>query len=598
MKHMLSLLGFLLVLCAFPLVHAHPFTASIDGPSDVSLLEGTSVSIPLFIQNNDFKPHKVTITSDVQGNFVDVIPSIKTFTLSPYESTTIGLTVRASDDSDHDLYEALVTVEQDGQFVSVPLNVYVGNNPFLTMTTFDSVVCANEYVESISVFVENRTSEEMTVKLKAEDSILFPYTKEESVTLDAGEEKFVTFNVNVSPLNVGKYEGIVLAETPTLVMVRPFKVTVNECPVLFEKTISLKVPTKIYNLPKLQTTLVPITVTNLTDEPRFVEFFMNSSVPGTINSLTIAPNDVATVNIAFAPTIDTPSGKQNVNLTAVSGGYQITQSFTVNVVSMDALELTAVDSIFTIAKGETREMEFIVTNKGDSTQTVSLNVQGSASDVDFAFNPSQVILTKGSSAVVVLSISVSSNTSVTSVNTNIVATGKTTATLPLNFTIVETEPSFHNVLKFVNFPTELTMNRDAQKEMVVSITNLSDESISNVRFKLTGVANAHISVVGPPNTTWAPHETKTVTLTFVTQEETLPGVYSPILIAEGTTGFGSVPLSLRVNDGFGSGLLTGLVSFVGERAGVLGVFILFVLAMVYIFSQSHKKSPVWTSKAN
>jgi uncharacterized membrane protein len=596
MHTLLKILGLAFAaLFVLPFVSAFPFTASISGPSAVSLLEGTSVTVPLEIQNNDFVSHTVTISGFSGESTVKIIPTLKTFTIAPYEKATVGITVRATDDADHDTILAKVTVKLDGQSTDVPLTVYVGSNPYLTLTTFNSVVCAGEYVESISVLVENRTTADMDVTLRAEQSILLPFTDDETVTLENGIEQYVTFSVNVSPQNVGTFSGTVVAETPQLVMVRPFAVKVNDCPVVQEKTISLKLPTKTYDLPKLKTTNIPITVKNLTDDAQFVEFFVDTEMGYTLNAITIAPNDTATINAAFSPDTTIPAGKKLVNITAIAGGYSITQSLNVNVLSLDLLELEPVSSVYDLTEGETKTMDFIVHNLGDSPQTVSFSTQQTIPDVSFTFSPATVTLNAGKSTRVSVSIHANNTVSVPRVNTFIVANGRTSALLPVAFTILPADES-SVVVTFVSAPTEITLNADEQKEISVSIRNDSDSSVFGLHFKLVGVNGANISVIGPASITLAPHETKTIALKIVTQEDTPPGAYSPTLVVQGKNGVGSIPLVVRVNDSFVNGLLTGLVTFANERAGILGILVLVVLAGYYILSRAEKRSPVWTAK--
>lgn len=597
MVNVVKMIGFLVAAMVFlPLVSAIPFTASFDSPSALSLLEGTSASLPLEIQNNDFTSHTVKISGFSDDAGVKIIPNIKTFVISPYEKATIGITVRALDDADHGTVLGKVKVDLDGQIVEVPVTVYVGTNPYLTLTTFNSVVCAGEYVESISVLVENRTSGDVDVSLHASHPILLPFSDDESVTLENGIEQFVTFHVNVSPQNVGTYTGTIVAETSQIVMVRPFKVSVNDCPTPSEKTISLKVPTKTYDLTKLKTTTVPITVKNLTDEPQYVEFFIETTIPHSIPSITIAPNDTAIINASFTPDTSIPAGKKTINVSAVSSGYSIVQSIQVNVLPLDYLTMQSVNTIYDITEGDVEAVDFVVFNEGDSTQTIVFGTQHVIPGVTFSFTPDKVVLEKGNSAHVRAFVRVAESTSTTKVDTFLVASGKTTASFPISFSILENDDVTQIPLTFVSVPAEMSIDVDSQKEFLVTVQNNSDTSVLGVRFKLSGVNGAFISVISPTDVAIAPHETKTIALKLVTQEETRPGLYSPILVAQGTNGVGNAPFALKVNGGFGSGLLTGLVTFANERAGILGFIVLVILAVFYLVSRSEKRSPAWTAK--
>jgi hypothetical protein len=323
---------------------------------------------------------------------------------------------------------------------------------------------------------------------------------------------------------------------------------------------------------------------------------VETNIPYTLNSITIAPHDTANVNIAFTPSTSIPAGKKTLNISSVASGYSIVQSLNVNVLPLDYLSMENVNTFYDIAEGESKEMSFLVSNEGDASQTIVFGTQHAIPGVSFSFTPDKVVLDKGKNALVKLVVRVNESTSTTKVNTSIVASGKSTAYLPVAFSIHENENANQISLTFVSVPKEIVMNTDEQKEIMVTVQNNSDDSVLGSRFKLVGVNGSFVSVISPNDIAIAPHETKTISLKLVTQEETRAGVYSPILVIQGKNGQGSAPFSLRVNSGFGSGLLTGLVTFANERAGVLGFIVLVILAFFYILSRAEKRSPVWVAK--
>lgn len=148
------LLTFVLVLAA-PSVHAFPFTASVDGPTNLSLVEGLTATIPIDINNIDFQSHHVVITTSSDSGFVDADVILDEFDMAPYQFTQVGVSISASEDADHDTYHVNVKVLMDGQQTIVPVTVYVGTNPFLTVNPFTKNVCGGEFVENLTVSVKN-----------------------------------------------------------------------------------------------------------------------------------------------------------------------------------------------------------------------------------------------------------------------------------------------------------------------------------------------------------------------------------------------------------------------------------------------------------
>ncbi|MEK6821278.1 MAG: hypothetical protein AABY11_02685, partial [archaeon] len=370
-----------------PVVSAFPFTANMDGPSTVSLLEGMTVTIPLSVNNLDFEEHDVTITVDSDSKLIKVTPAIKKFSLNGYESTVIGLDVFATLDADHDPYDVTIIIDADGQKTEVPLNVYVGSNPFLTVSAFNSASCTSDFFDSVSVSVKNNTGSDATVLVKGEHPILFPTFEEESLFLESGEIDIVQLSVATLPGNAGDYEGVVYVQTDAVLVARPFDVSVNECVSPKEAIVSLVFPKKAKDLIKLQTTLFPVTVKNLTNKVQQVNLSVDSIIPASAEDLVLQPNESFTLNVSVSPALSTPAGTHPFKVTASASGYIISQSTNMKVLPFSFVQSTLVDSFTKVTKGYSEEMVFVVENKGDVSQTVSFGVQFPIPGIDFSFSP-------------------------------------------------------------------------------------------------------------------------------------------------------------------------------------------------------------------
>lgn len=589
------LIGFIFIAFILPIsaVHAFPANASIDGPSNVSLLEDMTYTISVDVNNGDFHEQTVTITTKSSSPFIKAKPVVKTFVLPPYTHTTTGVDITATNDAANDDYDVTITVDVGGQKMDVPVKVYVGTNPFLTLNTFDKSVCANEYIDEVSVSVKNNTGSEKTVFLRAEQSILFPFFEEETIQLDSGDTEFVQFNVNTSPLNVGEYNGVILAQTSDIVLVRPFSVEVNDCPEPVEKTLSISVPTKIKDLVKTKTTLVPVTVKNLTKVVQEVSVYTSSIIPSESQSLFMGPNSTAIVNVPLTPGLDIAAGTYPVQFIASASGYTVSQTVNAKVLPIDLLEMHAATNIFTLVEGQSKTMTLIVDNRGDSTQTVTMGVQNTIPDITFSFAPSAFSLAPGKSTVVELSVSAKTNATIDSVNTTILATGsKSSATLGVAFDVLSQEEIAEGLIEIVAHPEYIETTPDAQKKIVIALHNPTENTISGVHFKLVGVKGADMAIVQEQSIVLTPHETENVTLTLVTQETTLVGTYSPVLVVESPDATSSVAFTVNVkNPGFLSAF-TGLFLFLGDKAALIGLIILIVILALWLVSRN-KKGQAW-----
>jgi uncharacterized membrane protein len=578
------------------LAFAFPFTANVKGPQSFSMLEGMTLTASLEVSNLDFEEHDITVTATSDSPFVKAKPVLKKFTLNGYESTLVGVDITSTDDAQHDTYEIMVKVNADGQVTNVPIPVYVGSNPFFTIGTFDKSVCASEYVEDISVSIKNISGKDTSVSIHGEQSILFPAFDEESVELDIGKTQILSLQLNVSPQNVGDYTGTVLIENDDIIVARPFSVSVKDCPILPEKTISLTLPKKPKDLTKLQTTLFPITLKNVTKTKQEVDVFVSSVIPITPISLTLGPFETLTVDLMVKPNLSTPAGTHAVEITATASGYSTFQSTTMKVLPVDYIEAESATTIYEIVKGQTKSLSFVVHNKGDLSQTVSFGMQSGIPGVDFSFSSDSATITAGKSAVITLSVSVESDAPIVSVNNEILVNGTPVRTIPLSFDVLSPTSTIVSIIEVVSAPEAFTLGAGEKKEFDVIVENPTDASILGIHYKLVGVKGSGLVLIAEQNETVAPHQTKTLHFTLVAGNQTNAGAYSPILVMESPNASTSVSFTVIVEQrGFLSGL-TGLVPFAGEKAAAIGLVVVLVLIGWWIFSKFTPKTPAWVSK--
>ncbi|MEK6902327.1 MAG: hypothetical protein AABX02_01925 [archaeon] len=458
---------FLALVLPFTPAHAFPANSSVVGPANVSLLEGMTYTISVDINNGDFHEQDVIITAKSESKFIKVKPVVKEFTLPPYTHTATGIDITATNDAAHNDYDVTITIDVGGQKMDLPVKVYVGTNPFLTLNTFEKSVCANEYVDELSISVKNNTNATKEIMLHAEQAILFPVFEDVPISVDAGHTEFVTFNVNISPPNMGEYSGTILAKTSDIVLIRPFSVKVNDCPESVEKTISMSLPTKIKDLTKGQTTLVPVTIKNLTKVVQEVNVFTNSVIPSESQSLFMGPLSTAIVNVPLTPDLSIAAGTYSVQFVATASGYVVSQTMNAKVLPIDLLEMENATNIFTLEKGQTKTMSVGVENRGDSTQTVTMSIQHVIPDVTFTFAPGTFSLAPGKSTIVKLTVKADADVSIDSVNTTINATGnKSSVSLPLAFDILTDADLQEGMIQIVAYPQYIETIPDAQKEIV------------------------------------------------------------------------------------------------------------------------------------
>ncbi len=595
---MMKKLGILLAMVALAgLSSAFPFTASIEGPPAISMLEGMTVTIPLNLHNVDFEKHAIVVSVKTDSGFIEAKPILKKLTLNGYESTQLGIDIHAEDDAEHDTYEVLVKVDADGQKTEVPIVVYVGSNPYLTLGSFTKTVCGNEWVDDISFSVKNNSNDDTEVVVKAEHPILFPTFDEETLELENGETKIIDLELNVSPQNVGEYEGVVTAQNDQVLVARSFSVKVNDCPTPTEKVISMTLPKKPKDLTKLQTTFFPITLKNLTSQTQEVSVSVESVIP--VDSLTVhlTSKETLTVDLLVKPDLSVKAGTYPVKITAYASGYSVTQTVNMKVLPLSYIQAEGVSTIYELAAGQTKTMQFVVNNLGDVSQTVTANMLFSSPGITYTFTPSTFTIASGKSQVVLLSVSASESVNIDSVNNAIIVNGKPSQSIPLVFELVESDDASVLEIDVLSSPDVLNLNQGESKEFEIVVENPTDESIQGIVFKLVGVKGSGLILIPKDSSeVLAPHQTKTFVFTLKASEKTKAGAYSPILVMESADAVQTVPFTVIVNE---SGLLSGITGFfilLGSNASMLGLILILILVALWVIGKVTRKTPAWASK--
>ncbi len=588
-----------LLIIPFSFANAFVFTATPTTVDTVSMLSGMNFGVGITIENMDIESHNVKVSGKSESNLLSATPTIKSFELSKNQSTQITINLNADDDIENGTYDVQVKVDADGQVTIVPLTVYIGSNSFLSVNTFNKTLCQNDFSGFVSVSVKNNSDTNTSVALSSEQSVLIPFFEEDTIDLASGESQFLELALNTNEMNIGEFSGVVVAQTAQIAVIRPFVVNVKDCPSAQEKILSLKFPKKPKDLVKGQITLFPVEVTNLSDTVQDVTLFSDSVIEGKTQHIQIPKNTTATIQMEFIPALSVKAGTYPVTITAATENYSTSLSQSMKVLPLDKLQLELVQNIFSIAKGQTKNVSLILSNPGDTTQTVTFFVESVPPGINYTFVPVTYTIAPYSSKSVALSVQALSTTAITNVTTKIIAQGKTSASVDIAFDILPASADTAPVgLEFISYPQEIELVKGIPKVIEIVVKNPSEKSVLGLNFRLVNASNAIVIQEAPADIVLAPLQTKKILVTLATTEDAEFQIYSPTLVLESSSGYGGVPISVNVSParlGFG-GMFTGLASF--ARTNPLGfmVGIVIILVLIGLFARSRDPNPAWMGK--
>ncbi len=571
-------------------VSAFAFSAQALGPQTIALEKGHSLSVPVKITNLDVDAHDVTITIDTNSNLIEGDVLIDSLELQADQSAEFGIAISAESDADNDSYSLNVRVDADGQVSTIPYTVYVGSNPFLTITTFNEDVCANDYVHDIAFSVRNNLTTSVRVDAIAEQSYLSPSVDPASRVIARGDTEFFSMAIHTAPLSAGDYDGVVLVKTSQIWVQKPFSVDVHDCVAPAEKPIEMTLPISPKSLVKFKTTLIPVKIRNLSEETQTITLATNSIIPSQNMTIQIPEGETATVNVPFSPDASVAAGTYAVEFIASTESYSQSKLLNLKVVAADHFELLANIPAFTAQKGRTTTLTFQLHNDGDTTQTVQLGMQQATPGVDYAFAPSSVNLGAGQRVTVELKVTPTSSTTTTNVSNVIVAAGKSTQTYPITFSVVPApieEQIF--VLEFLSTPEFISLSQGESRDIQVIVRNPTDASLQEIAFRVSGEAKqAGIVVLSEELLFLAPYETRTITLTLQASRDATVGKAAASLLADGSNAAGSASFDVNVvSSGLFNGVFSGLASFIGNTG--IGLLVLIFL-LLFVLSRGNRAS--------
>ena len=585
----IATLGLMLVaLMAFSaLAVAFPFTAQAQGPQTIALAKGHSLSVPIKITNLDVDTHDVTISIDSNSALVKGHSLVQHIELAEDQSAEFGIGISATSDARNDSYSLTVRVEADGQLSTIPYTVYVGTNPFLTVTAFNESACANDYSHNISFSVRNDLSTSVLVHASAEQSYLSPSVEPSESLLAHGELEYFSMQIHTAPLSAGEYDGTILVKTSQIWVQKPFLVKVKDCVPTAEKPIEMTLPISPKSLVKFKTTNIPVQIRNLSEETQTITIATDSIIPSENKTIQIPKGEIATVQIPFTPDASIATGTYAVEFIASTESYSQSKLLNLKVIAADHFALLANIPAFNAEKGATTKLTFQLHNDGDTTQTIQLGVQDISPAVAYAFSPASVTLVAGQRATVELKVTPSSNAANGRVDNAIIAIGKSTLTQAFHFNIVDAPATQEfEVLEFLSAPEFISLAQGETRDIQVIVHNPNDVSLQEIAFRISGEAKqAGVSILSDELLILAPYETRTVTLQVHADTDATLGKANATLLANGSNATGATSMQVDVlAQGFFGGVFTGFASFIGNTGiGLMVLVFLILLILGYAY---------------
>ena len=517
--------------------------------------------------------------------------SNESFCLNEDETTYMSLSVNTcgSDTTNYDLY-----LIEDDQEIEMQFDLRIGNCQSFDgfrIEEFDGKICAGEKT-TIPITIENRSDEEKTIYLSADNSMVLPYFEKEKIVLSDDEEKIVDLVINARTLKVGKYKITLGGDAPNYHIQKKLDIEVVDCTGI-DTAFIITNSDVCYNVQRGQFFQGSFKVKNVSndgpcpecsDRTRAVDLFLGTThyeLSNKTPSLYYFEEKIIDYQIKIPE-----SAQAGINFVTIDGKALprgIFDDDLGNVLgSKICINVAGETNAGVILKTQTKDIDWCaseifeleIQNTGDLDENFSLNATKLPKGVEVHFSEDKILVKRGETKIIYVSISTNPQAEIgdgQSVIINIL--GRKNLSTEIYFNIKE-KPSF-NDLEIVSLSTMISAYKNTQTTYSVVLKNNTERDLRNLKITFENVPN---------NVTFEEKEISLIAKGEIVQivgelkVGDINGYFEPVMIITGTNVINKKKLGLLVNEfeentGVFSGGLFGL--FTSQNGPLNGLFSLF-----------------------
>jgi uncharacterized membrane protein len=420
--------------------------------------------------------------------------SNNSFCLNEDETTYLILNVNTCT-ADHDFYD--IEVYDWKQDISMHFEYSIGNcNNFeIKMSEYDGKVCQGE-TRTFSVEIENNTNSNEVIELLAENQLLLPYFSKKEIYLEAHEKRKVDLIVNAKHADIGKYVLLLGAESDNYHVEKRVVLEVKDCSNLEERNFIIEAPSICYDVSKgeiFEGSFNVRRVSNGCDSCSFATKGIDLKLFGMQNELsqkTLYMEAGDKEKVYF--TIKVPNNaKAGANFLTITGeeledmpfddvvGSVQDEIICLNVEGTSSSEIEVESKAKDILWCESEIFEMKITNNGDFDESFNLRILRKPRGVSVSFSEDEVLVKKGETESVYVSISSSPNSEIKNNQyVELMLDGNISLKTKIYFNIKE-KASFDD-LEILSYTKNIEMLGNDEDTYLIQIRNNSEKAFEDV----------------------------------------------------------------------------------------------------------------------
>lgn len=569
--------------------------------TSITMETGSSVSVPLSIENNTNSPECFTarpVLTNADRHELEVTVAQNEVCVNANETTSFSATLSSGKDTRVASYPVKIEFVSASGRAEVNLNVTVTDRaePISIERLSDYRVCREPYKQEIMVRLENKSGSTQAIRLSASNELLLPQPEFPETTLRAGEAGKMAIKINTNKTTApGEYTIKVLAQSAGLFVERNIVFRLEECE---ENFFDLMVTPEQRPISGGEEKEFTVVLESVSDEDQYVTLGSESDLPNKLDSMQVflPANGQKKVTLKVRARETDMGGIHEVKVYAWNSNETEEKKAKVEVRDEHRLGLFIENNQFDArpCSATTQQVfEVVLENRGDFDERVRLLLSSVDNSIQAQLSNAEITVRKGRQEKVYVFINPAFDAGLGNYTATLRArySGRE-VTEQLRFRVIGAETDARQgVLEIVSYPKEITIIQGEQKTVSMMVKNPTAGRMENIRARIFGTESG--AAVFPTGTEgMAAGETTTLKRTITANENARPGTYSATLEVRADGFVTTAPIKVTVaksgeeiKEGAGNGILAGFTVFLSQNAPIaIGIVLIILIVLGILLS--------------
>lgn len=469
----------------------------------ITLEPGQTIGVQARVQNNTGKRQCYTLDvmlDNAERKEVRASPAKTEFCLNIGEETSSTVSLTALEDGLTGAYSVdliLTSVSDDELKVTssimrtLSMHVIDSSGQISIERTSGFFVCREPFTQKINLRIENTSGIPQDVTMSAWEPSLLPSFEFGKTTLLAGASEEISMVIHTNDSTAfGEYSVPVTASTNTFFVKREISFRLVECEKNF---FGIKVTPEKRVVKRGEATNFTIMIQSSSKDDQEVSIAVDSNIPTELDraSVFLPANSSREVAFRARARADENFGIHTINVYAWNSNEEETGKVKLEVQGEHAISMVVENNDYdkrTASASKQQVFEVNITNTGAFTEQVRLSLDNPNSSIDARASETSFSLRRGEQKKVLVTIlpGLDAKTGKYAVTLRARITGSE-AGEALGFKVVE--PRTLGIIgepEITSYPKEVELAKGEERNIVLVITNISNEAMRNVKVRAKG----------------------------------------------------------------------------------------------------------------